>query len=151
MPSRESFNFNIMSCDTLDCCSPERLRDEIRNNGKVVILDCRAQAEYVRAHIRQAINISLPSLMQKRLKRGSLNISSVIQNNEAKERFSRTCKSHLIVLYDECSTDLSANPSSVISLLVKKLRQDGSKVSFLIGQYILLLRSSISMSSWIIL
>lgn len=135
MPSRESFNFNIMSCDTLDCCSPERLRDEIRNNGKVVILDCRAQAEYVRAHIRQAINISLPSLMQKRLKRGSLNISSVIQNNEAKERFSRTCKSHLIVLYDECSTDLSANPSSVISLLVKKLRQDGSKVSFLIGGF----------------
>nr|KAG5691438.1 hypothetical protein BaRGS_017281 [Batillaria attramentaria] len=124
-----------MSCDTSDCCSPERLRDELRTNGKVVVLDCRPQAEFCSAHIRSAINITLPSLMQKRLKRGNLNISSVIHNNEAKERFTRSCKSHLIILYDECSTDLNANPSSVITLLVKKLRQDGSKVSFLIGGF----------------
>ncbi|KAL8611328.1 hypothetical protein ACOMHN_013759 [Nucella lapillus] len=136
MPSREFFNIqNKMSCDTHDCCSPERLCDEIRTGGKVLIVDCRTQADYVKANIRQAINITLPSLMQKRLKRGSLNISSVIQNNEAKERFSRCCKSHQVVLYDECTSDLGANPSSVLSLLVKKLRQDGGRVAFLIGGF----------------
>ncbi|KAL8621138.1 hypothetical protein ACOMHN_004809 [Nucella lapillus] len=135
MPSREFFNINTMSSDAHDCLTPERLREEIRNHGKTIIVDCRAQAEFVRAHVRQAINISLPSLMQKRLKRGSLNVSSVIHNNEAKERFSRCCKSHLVVLYDECSSDLNANPSSVLSLLVKKMRQDGSRVAFLIGGF----------------
>jgi dual specificity MAP kinase phosphatase len=135
MPSRQCFNINTMSCDTQDCCSPERLREEIRNNGKVLILDCRSQSDYARCHIRPAINISLPSLMQKRLKRGNLNISSVIQNNEAKERFSRAYLTHQIVLYDECSTDLNANPSAVLALLVKKLRQDGCNVAFLIGRF----------------
>ncbi|XP_076448008.1 dual specificity protein phosphatase 7-like [Babylonia areolata] len=135
MPSRELFNINTMSCDAHDCFSPERLREEIRNHGKVLVVDCRTQAEFVRAHVRQAINISLPSLMQKRLKRGSLNVSSVIHNNEAKERFSRCCKTHVVLLYDDCSSDLNANPSSVLSLLVKKLRQDGSKVAFLIGGF----------------
>lgn len=124
-----------MSCDSPDCCSPERLRDEIRSNGKIIVLDCRSQVDYSRSHIRPAINISLPSLMQKRLKRGNLNISSVIQNNEAKERFSRAYLTHQIVLYDDCSTDLNANPSAVITLLVKKLRQDGCNVAFLIGGF----------------
>lgn len=123
-----------MSCDTTDCCSPERLRDEVRNNGKVILLDCRPQVDFCRAHIRGAINVTLPTLMIKRLKRGSLNVTSVIQNNEAKERFTKLCKSHVIVLYDDCSTDLNANPSSVLTLLVKKLRQDDYKVSFLIGK-----------------
>ncbi|XP_076468613.1 dual specificity protein phosphatase 6-like [Babylonia areolata] len=144
MPSLELLNVNEMSCDThqhQDCCfSPERLLDEIRGgsgsgNSTVVIVDCRPQADFVKAHIRQAINISLPSLMQKRLKRGSLNLSTVIQNNEAKERFSRCCKSQQVVMYDECTTDLAANPSSVLSLLVKKLRQDGGRVAFLIGGF----------------
>ncbi|PVD24854.1 hypothetical protein C0Q70_15341 [Pomacea canaliculata] len=133
MPSRESVS--IMSCDTTDCCSPERLRDEVRNNGKVILLDCRPQVDFCRAHIRGAINVTLPTLMIKRLKRGSLNVTSVIQNNEAKERFTKLCKSHVIVLYDDCSTDLNANPSSVLTLLVKKLRQDDYKVSFLIGGF----------------
>lgn len=150
MPSREFFNINsdpsttttttmttTMSGEALhvDCLTPERLREEMRSHGKIIIVDCRSQTEFVRAHVRQAISISLPSLMQKRLKRGSLSVSSVIQNNEAKERFSRCCKSHLVVLYDESSSDLNANPASVLSLLVKRMRQDGSRVAFLIGGF----------------
>jgi len=73
--------------------------------------------------------------MLKRLKRGNLNIASVIQNNEAKEKFTKNFKTATIVLYDECSTDLNANPSSVISLLLKKIKQDGSKASFLLGGF----------------
>ena len=75
--------------------------------------------------------------MLKRLKRGNLNIASVIQNNEAKEKFTKNFKTATIVLYDECSTDLNANPSSVINLLLKKVKSDGSSSSFLLGEYII--------------
>ncbi|XP_046555536.1 dual specificity protein phosphatase 7-like [Haliotis rubra] len=127
--------FNSMSSDIGDFCSPEILCDEMRNGEKVLLLDCRCQADYIRSHVAGSINVTLPSLMFKRLKKGTLQIATVIQKNEAKERFNKCCKTHLIVLYDECSTDLNANPSSTINLLVKKLRQDGCRASFLLGGF----------------
>ncbi|XP_005099471.1 dual specificity protein phosphatase 6 [Aplysia californica] len=134
MPCRESFN--IMSADLGDYCCPDQLRDELSKNPKsLLLIDCRSQSEYSRSHVRGAINIILPSLMLKRLKRGNLNIASVIQNNEAKEKFTKNFKTATIVLYDECSTDLNVNPSSVINLLLKKMRQDGSRASFLLGGF----------------
>lgn len=135
MPCHES---SIMSGDLGDYCCPDQLRDEISKNPKgqsLLVIDCRPQSEYSRSHIRGAINIILPTLMLKRLKRGNLNIASVIQNNEAKERFTKNFKSATIVLYDECSTDLHANPSSVINLLLKKMKQDGSRTTFLLGGF----------------
>lgn len=134
MPCLEA---DIMSNIELgDYCTPDRLRDEISKNAKnVIIIDCRPQSEFSRAHVRGAINITLPTLMLKRLKRGNLNVSSIIQNNEAKERFSKYSKTASIILYDDCSTELNANPSSVINLLVKKLRQDGCRSSFLLGKF----------------
>lgn len=143
MPCKEVFN--IMNNELGDYCCPDGLRDELSKNAKnLLIVDCRSQSEYSRSHVRGAINITLPSLMLKRLKRGNLNISSVIQNNEAKERFTKNSKSATIVLYDECSTDLNANPSSVINLLVKKLRQDGCRASFLLGKFFFFLILSFS-------
>ena len=133
MPCRESLD--IMLGDLGDYLCPDRLRDEMsKSDRSLLLIDCRSQSEYSRAHVRGAINITLPSLMLKRLKRGNLNISSVIQNNEAKERFTKSSKSASVVLYDECSTDLNSNPSAVINLLVKKLRQDGCRASFLLGK-----------------
>ncbi|GFO23282.1 dual specificity protein phosphatase [Plakobranchus ocellatus] len=134
MPCRETVD--IMSGDLGDYLCPDRLRDEMRKSDKTLLLiDCRPQSEYSKAHVRGAINITLPSLMLKRLKRGNLNISSVIQNNEAKERFTKSSKSASVVLYDECSTDLNSNPSAIINLLVKKLRQDGCRAAFLLGGF----------------
>ncbi|CAG5127046.1 unnamed protein product [Candidula unifasciata] len=134
MPCKDVFN--IMTSEVGDYLCPDGLRDEISKNIKnLLIIDCRSQSEYTRSHIRGAINVTLPSLMLKRLKRGNLNISSVIQNNEAKERFTKYSKTATIVLYDECSTDINANQSSVISLLVKKLRQDGCRATFLLGGF----------------
>lgn len=133
MPSREAYS--SMSNELGDYCCPDQLCEEfVQNSKSVITLDCRPQSEFSRSHIRGSINISLPSLMFKRLKRGNLNISSVIQNNEAKEKFTKNSKTATIVLYDECSTDLNSNPSSIINLLVKKLRQDGAKASFLLGK-----------------
>ncbi|KAH9500808.1 Dual specificity protein phosphatase 6 [Bulinus truncatus] len=133
MPCREDIMSNL---ELGDYYTPERLRDEISKSPKLLlIIDCRSQSDYARSHVRGAINVTLPSLMLKRLKRGNLNIASVIQNNEAKERFTKNSKTASIVLYDECSTDLNSNPSSVINLLLKKLRQDGCRASFLIGGF----------------
>ncbi|BFZ10652.1 hypothetical protein BsWGS_13691 [Bradybaena similaris] len=135
MPCKDVF-IKDMTTELGDYCCPDRLRDEISKNSKSLqIIDCRSQSEFTRSHVRGAINITLPSLMLKRLKRGNLNICSVIQNNEAKERFSKYSKTATIVLYDECSTELNANPASVINLLVKKLRQDGCRASFLLGGF----------------
>ncbi|KAK3734460.1 hypothetical protein RRG08_029135 [Elysia crispata] len=134
MPCRESLD--IMSGELGDYLCPDRLREEMSKGDKsLLLIDCRSQSQYSRAHVRGAINITLPSLMLNRLKRGNLNISSVIQNNEAKERFTKSSKSASVVLYDECSTDLNSNPSAVINLLVKKLRQDGCRASFLLGGF----------------
>jgi len=125
-----------MSGELGEYCCPDQLRDFCSKSPKsLLVIDCRCSSEFARSHIRGAINIILPSLMLKRLKRGNLNIASVIQNNEAKEKFTKNFKTATIVLYDECSTDLNANPSSVISLLLKKIKQDGSKASFLLGGF----------------
>lgn len=113
-------------------CSPEWLIDSLRSGEKVLVLDCRPQNDFVRSHIQGAINISLPNLMLRRLRKGNLKTSCLIQNNEAKEAFNKLWKSHKIVIYDECTTDLNSNPS-VVDLLMKKLRQDGGNASCLAG------------------
>lgn len=116
-----------------DLCSPEWLIDSLRSGEKVLVLDCRPQNDFVRSHIQGAINISLPNLMLRRLRKGNLKTSCLIQNNEAKEAFNKLWKSHKIVIYDECTTDLNSNPSTVVDLLMKKLRQDGGNASCLAG------------------
>jgi len=135
MPCRDLYNKN-MSGELGEYCCPDQLRDFCSKSPKsLLVIDCRPSTEFARSHIRGAINIILPSLMLKRLKRGNLNIASVIQNNEAKEKFNKHYQTATIVLYDECSTDLNANPSSVISLLLKKIKQDGGRASFLLGGF----------------
>ena len=132
MPSLESV-LNMICSVSNECCSPENLCDQVRTNGSIIILDCRSQADYMRSHIYQSICFSLPSLMQNRLKLGSLNVSCLIHNNEAKNIFSRTCQSQQVVLYDDSTTDITINPNSILSLLLKKLKQDGCSVSYLMG------------------
>lgn len=128
MPCRE-----IVMKMSGDFCSPEWLKENLRAGEKVLLIDCRPQNDYVRSHVQGAINVSLPNLMLRRLKKGNLKISCLIQNNEAKDTFNRVWKSHKIVIYDECTTDPNSNPSNVVDLLMKKLRQDGASVSCLEG------------------
>ncbi|ESO99408.1 hypothetical protein LOTGIDRAFT_113325 [Lottia gigantea] len=125
-----------MTSDTNgDYCCPDRLHRDIENGEKLLLVDCRSQSEYSRSHVVNSINVTLPGLLVKRLRKGILNMSAIIHNNVDKERFNKQCKTHLIILYDECSTDLNANPSSILHLLVKKLRQDGCRATFLLGGF----------------
>ncbi|XP_060083321.1 dual specificity protein phosphatase 7-like [Ylistrum balloti] len=118
-----------------DFVSPDGLVDLFGSSESPLLLDCRSQADFTRSHIKGAINITLPSLMLRRLKKGNLKLSCVIQNNEAKDKFNKLWKSRNVVLYDDCSTDPNSNPSSIVELLLRKLKQDGAKTSILTGGF----------------
>ncbi|XP_029633302.1 dual specificity protein phosphatase 7-like [Octopus sinensis] len=118
-----------------DYFTPECLRAQLRAGHELPLLDCRSQCEFARRHIIGAINITMPALLQKRLKTGNLNILGIIHNNDANHRFKRHWKTHKIVLYDDCSTDLNANPSSFLNLLLEKLRQEGCSACYLLGGF----------------
>lgn len=122
-----------MSSDNM--ISAEVIVEDVKGHRGMLILDCRPQSDFTRSHIKGAISIFLPSLMLRRLKAGKLNVGCIIQNNDAKEKFSRLWKSHTIILYDEKPDPATASPTSVIGLLYKKLKQDGAKVVFLQGGF----------------
>lgn len=118
-----------------DYFTPEGLTAQLNAGHELPLLDCRSQCEFARRHIIGAINISMPALLQKRLKTGTLNVLAIIHNKDAKKRFKRYWKTHKVVLYDDCSTDLNENPSSFLNLLLEKLRQEGCSACYLLGGF----------------
>ncbi|KAH3819225.1 hypothetical protein DPMN_120959 [Dreissena polymorpha] len=120
---------------SVNSINAEDLVKDIRDNNSFLIFDCRAQSDFARSHIKGAISIFLPSLMLRRLKTGKLNIQCVIQNNEAKDKFSRLWETHPIALYDEKTDPATSSPTSVIGLLFKKLKQDGAHPVFVKGGF----------------
>ncbi|XP_030632897.1 dual specificity protein phosphatase 7 isoform X2 [Chanos chanos] len=114
--------------------SVEWLQDELESGvSSLLLLDCRSHELFESSHIESAINLAIPGLMLRRLKKGNLPIRSIIPNNEDKEKFVKRCKTDTVVLYDEATTDLQENgaASSVLGLLLQKLRDDGCKAYYL--------------------
>ncbi|CAM4733328.1 unnamed protein product [Leuciscus chuanchicus] len=107
--------------------SAEWLQDELESGGALLLLDCRTHELFESAHIESAINLAIPGLMLRRLKKGNLPIRSIIPNNEDQEKFVRRCKTDTVLLYDEATADCpeSGSSGSVIGLLMHKLRDDG--------------------------
>ncbi|KAJ7994452.1 hypothetical protein DPEC_G00249410 [Dallia pectoralis] len=99
----------------------------------LLLLDCRSHELYESSHIESAINLAIPGLMLRRLKKGNLPIRSIIPNNEDKETFVKRCKTDMVLLYDEATTDWQEPGvgSSVLGLLLHKLRDDGCKAFYL--------------------
>lgn len=115
----------------------EWLQDELESGaGSLLLLDCRAHELYESSHIESAINLAIPGLMLRRLKKGNLPIRSIIPNNEDKEKFVKRCKTDVVVLYDEATSERqeSGLGSSVMGLLLQKLRDDGCKAFYLEGK-----------------
>ena len=129
MPCLDNENF-IMTV----FLGPEWIAQELRNDIEMLVLDVRSHSDFQASHIRGAINVSIPTLMLRRLKKGNLTVSSVIQSNEGKEKFNQMSKTHTIVVYDDCTTDTNTNPTSVLNLLSRKLREDGCRVCCLQGK-----------------
>ncbi|CAL8238464.1 unnamed protein product [Merluccius merluccius] len=137
--------------------SGEWLQEELESGASsLLLLDCRPHELYESSHVESAINLAIPGLMLRRLKKGNLPIRSIIPNHEDKETFVRRCKTDLVVLYDEAAaaattttgttttTTTSARQegggggacgSSVLGLLLHKLRDDGCKAYYLEGGF----------------
>uniref|UniRef100_A0A672N7Z7 Dual specificity phosphatase 7 n=1 Tax=Sinocyclocheilus grahami TaxID=75366 RepID=A0A672N7Z7_SINGR len=108
--------------------SAEWLQEELQGGGgSLLLLDCRSHELYESSHIESAINLAIPGLMLRRLKKGNLPIRSIIPNTEDKERFARRCKTDTVLLYDEAA----AAAGSVLGLLLHKLRDDGCTAFYL--------------------
>uniref|UniRef100_A0A672NEJ3 Protein-serine/threonine phosphatase n=1 Tax=Sinocyclocheilus grahami TaxID=75366 RepID=A0A672NEJ3_SINGR len=112
--------------------SAEWLQEELQGGGgSLLLLDCRSHELYESSHIESAINLAIPGLMLRRLKKGNLPIRSIIPNTEDKERFARRCKTDTVLLYDEAA----AAAGSVLGLLLHKLRDDGCTAFYLDGGF----------------
>ncbi len=103
-------------------------------SNSVLVMDCRSPNDFNSSHILGAIHVALPTIMLRRLKNGTLPVASVIKCNEGKERFNSLYKTGTLVLYDQDSHSTSANPSTVIGLLLRKLQEDGCRVRLLEGK-----------------
>uniref|UniRef100_A0A9J7XHE6 Dual specificity phosphatase 7 n=1 Tax=Cyprinus carpio carpio TaxID=630221 RepID=A0A9J7XHE6_CYPCA len=113
--------------------SAEWLQDELQSGGgSLLLLDCRSHELFESSHIESAINLAIPGLMLRRLKKGNLPIRSIIPNNEDKEKFARRCKTDTVLLYDEATADWQeSGAGSVLGLLMHKLRDDGCRAFYL--------------------
>ena len=127
----------IVTIMMLSSKSVEWLQEELESGaGSLLLLDCRPHELYESSHIESAINLAIPGLMLRRLKKGNLPIRSIIPNNEDKEKFVKRCKTDVVVLYDEAAPERqeSGLGSSVLGLLLQKLRDDGCKAFYLGGK-----------------
>ena len=121
--------------DMSETCRPDRLHELLEDGQPLLLLDCRSAMDYNTSHISGAIHVAIPSLMLKRLKKGNISVSSVISGNESRDRFDRLCKTDSIVVYDECTEDVSTTSSGFVSLLIRRLKEDGCRVCLLQGGY----------------
>lgn len=140
---RGSALFVTAMTTTTSSKSAEWLQEELESAaGALLLLDCRSHELYESSHIESAINLAIPGLMLRRLKKGNLPIRSIIPNNEDKEKFVKRCKTDVVLLYDEAASaerQESGLGSSVLGLLLHKLRDDGCKAFYLEGEELLLL------------
>ncbi|CAH1155364.1 unnamed protein product [Phaedon cochleariae] len=115
-------------CD-YDIVSMEGLLSLLRNESKnIVILDCRSSNEYGESHIRDAVNFSIPSIMLRRLAAGKIDLASTIKCRELKAKVCNTYKDNLFVLYNDLSAVQHHQSDSVLSVLLRRLTQDGCRV-----------------------
>ncbi|XP_014243106.1 dual specificity protein phosphatase Mpk3 [Cimex lectularius] len=96
------------------------------NPSRLILLDCRSSNEYGEGRIRQAVNLSIPSIMLRRLAAGKIDLASTIKCRRLKERILGSVKDNVFVLYDD-----GRDRSESVNILTKRLLQDGSNVFYL--------------------
>lgn len=117
MPSLSS-QFNNMSITS------DWLYTQILNNSStVLLLDCRPYNEYSQSHVHTAINLAVPSLMLRRLKKGSsVNFANMINTEEGKRRFAKRDLMDKIVIYDGSTDNLT---NTALELIMQRLAGEG--------------------------
>ncbi|XP_057296741.1 dual specificity protein phosphatase 7-like [Hydractinia symbiolongicarpus] len=120
MPSRMIENTKISGED------PQWLFTQYQQGSNLLIIDCRPFTDYSKAHIEGAINISVPSLMLRRLRKGNVPLKNFINSDIAKEKFDERRQVEKIILYDDQSTAECYRESSVLDFLQQKMSEDNS-------------------------
>ena len=115
-----------------EAVSPDWLGLELADERDLLVLDSRSANDFNKSHIQNAIHVTIPSLMQKRLKKGNLSVDSVIKCH----RFSTRWRTDTIILYDEDTVDVKESPNGLITLLYQRLSEDGCKVHYLQGKLV---------------
>ena len=114
------------------------LADRLRKTGKpgkhFLLLDCRPFIAYNVSHIRGAINVNCcDRFNRKRLQQGKASLADLATTKEGKETLKKRNWKEIIV-YDDCSEDLSCLPDShTLFLVIKSLVDDLRKPIMLTG------------------
>uniref|UniRef100_A0A5S6QX70 protein-tyrosine-phosphatase n=1 Tax=Trichuris muris TaxID=70415 RepID=A0A5S6QX70_TRIMR len=107
--------------------------------GAPYVLDFRCPQEFRRAHIEGSVNVVIPTLLYRRLQRGSVSASSVIISMDEVRRHRRT---PLILVDDEPPSGCAATPSPSVgirngllisNLVYRRLSEEGYPVAYLQG------------------
>lgn len=85
---------------------------------EIIILDCRSSNDYAASHIKQSANISIPTIMLRRLKEGKIDLFSTIKCKDLKNRILGMDVQTLFVLYHNSSAQSSPD---IIQILSRKL------------------------------
>lgn len=127
-------------CNVRPSKSAEWLQLELETGGAagLLVLDCRSHELYESSHVETAINMAVTGLMLRRFRKGNIPVQTVIPKHEDKEKFARRCKTDTVLLYDESSAEWpdggSSSPTTILFLLLKKLRDDGCEAYYLEGK-----------------
>ncbi|KAM9324414.1 dual specificity protein phosphatase 7-like [Gastrophryne carolinensis] len=106
------------------------LQAELESGSGLLLLDCRTHDRYQAGHIESALSLSLPGLLLRRLKSGTLSGRSVLPAP-------RRLEQRPLLLYDENTKELPSGDSSspsVLGLLLLRLREDGCPAYYLKGE-----------------
>ncbi|XP_068109251.1 dual specificity protein phosphatase 7-like [Hyperolius riggenbachi] len=105
------------------------LHAELESGSGLFLLDCRPHERYQAGHIESALSLSLPGLLLRRLRTGTLSARSVLPTP-------RRLEERELLLYDENTReDPGPASTSVLGLLLAKLREDGCPAYYLRGGY----------------
>jgi len=115
------------------CIGADWLWQQLRSSEpKVTVLDCRSASDFSECHIRQAVHLSLPSIMLRRLAGGKVTISSVLKCTEARQQLAEAYGKHTFVLCGDLMSS-ERHPHEMLPVLHKSLVQDGCLVVCLEG------------------
>lgn len=108
-------------------CLIQELRSSSANSNStnLIILDCRSSNEYAESHIKQSENISIPTIMLRRLAAGKIDLFSTIKCKDLKNRILQMDIQTLFVLYHSndinCCNNNNPDPQNIINVLHRKL------------------------------
>ena len=124
----------IMNYTRISPITPSALLDLVKDVGTYKILDCRSYTAHNTGRIKEAINISCPTLVRRRLRKTNASLETLISCQTTLSSL-RDSKVNTIVLYDDGATgDVLELPNNTLSLIGSMVAEElKKKVYYLKG------------------